>query len=1440
MGKAVRSSVVFAINGRRVELTDVDPRTSVLNYIREETEFKGTKRGCGEGGCGSCVVLLSKYDSKSNKIEEYTINSCLAPICSVDGCAITTTEGLKNGKEPHAVHTRLAEFHASQCGFCTPGMAVSIYSCLKNSSKKSSMGAESTKPTVAEAQKAIAGNLCRCTGYRPILDVCKSFAADVDIEDLGVNTFWESSELAKESSLNLYQSEKDPEFPTFLKIQAGDYLEVKSVRAEEVTAWRSASTLSELFTMYEEETKGKNRDVNFVAGNTSSGVYKDFKPSVYIDINKIPELHSVVETDCTLEVGSAVSLSKLITIMDARGGPVYSELAKHLRKVANEHVRNRASVGGNLILAQKRGFASDVATILLGAGSQVTIATSRDSCIKDMEEFLAGVSPDTTILQCIRIPSWAQYSKDGKEKLFFKTYRSSPRKNGNAVSSVNAAFLGIFQTPEVDNGYTVGKVQQLRLAFGHLGAPHAMRAKRTEKYLLQKTVNPDVLKNAVKILREDILSSAKDDDLYTATYKASVAVSYLFQFFEPLLPSSNLTSSQVGTPCMNGGDTLSNGSKVHSRDVTGTKSKSEVHNKGDTCTNGNSEVHNKGDTDSNGNSEVHDKGDTGTNGAAMNGTNSDESAVRSFGRTSGNGIGIGEGFWGAQSFPHYDEFSPLSKPAAKDAAVLQASGEAVYTGDIPSPPGTLHAALVYSKKALAKVKALEASDALTSPGATSFFCAKDCIAENVSVVNNIAGLEFREPLFAEETVHFVGECLGVLVADTHEHAVLAAEKVKVDYDNSTLGPPILSVEDAAGMNSFKISPLAVMGTASVGDELIKGEYRMENIELFAGSQYYFYMETHTALAVPDEDDCITVYSSNHSPEVLHDTLSAALGIPMHNIRVITRRLGGSFGGKNTRSLIVATACALAAFKLKKPVRMTLDRNTDMVLSGGRHESKATYSVEFNKDGKITSLETNVLMNGGYPDDYRDLLGLLLTKAMKCYNWTSWRHVSKVCRTNLPARSMMRAPGEIQGNFFAESIVEHVATYLGLDRDKVREINMHTHESAKLFYGPSTTGKAELFTLPKIVQRTKDLSNFESRKLNVHSFNKRSMWVKRGISLTHVIYPNMQSAKVARVSLFKDGSVAVASGGTEMGQGLFTKVKQATAYGLSLLWGENATGKVDLSKIRIVENDSISLANAGTTNAGTTSEGTCEAVVNACKMLVKNLTPIYLKLKANGGESPRWEDVVKLAKGSRVVLTAEARNGEIGPATEYMACGACASEVEVDLLTGSVKVLQADLVYDCGKSLNPAVDIGQIEGSFVQGIGYYLTEQIKWDENGVLLTNGTWTYKPPTIDNIPQKFNVELLNSAVDSSRILSSKTAGEAPLVLSTSVHLAVREAIKSARADLQHLPPVPGHCGPENMKGSTDPLLIRNSVTSMENVKRLCGLYNVEQYLEKLSIESS
>ncbi|KAL3677014.1 hypothetical protein R1sor_026962 [Riccia sorocarpa] len=1350
-------------------------------------------------GCGSCVVLLSKYDPQSKQVEEFTINSCLAPVCSIHGCAVTTTEGLKQGNEPHPVHSRLAGFHATQCGFCTPGMAVSIAASLRKCSRKTQHGGMVGQPTSVEAENFILGNLCRCTGYRPILDACKSFASDVDIEDLGINTFWQSSDEAhlKKSSLKPYQPETDPQYPTFLKDYTGKSLRVRSAQLGEEKAWISASTLSEVFDIHQSEKIEKNRDVQFVVSHTSYGVYKDFKPAVCIDISRIPELQCLVQTDSTLEVGAAVSLSKVLEILDDSRGPVFPHLADHLRKVASKHIRNRASIGGNLMLTQKHGFASDVATILLGAGARVTVASAENSTVIDLEEFLAKPSPHTSILQSIHIPTWAE-SENSSDRVFFRTYRSSPRSSGNAVSSINAAFLAIVQTVTPSGHDEPGsKVLHLRLAFGALGSRLPLRARKTEKYLTGKVASVDVLREAVRILREEIASSARDDKLHTIEYRESVAVAYLFQFLKPFITEANLDNPP------------SYGSVVDA-------------------------VRDDGPNENG----AHTFADGNT--AVENGSADKESGVQSFGR-SVRKLDRKEGFMGKQSFPVSNKFYPVAQPTGKFGSLLQVTGEAVFVDDIPVPQGTLYAAFVPSRKALAKITSVNASEALASPGAASFISVKDIPpnGQNIGMTNNL--IDSTDQVFAEDIVGFVGQPLGVMVADSYEHAMQAAAKVEVEYDETTLGPPILSLEEAVEKNSFKVSELAFMGSASAGDDLEKGDYRIEKAELYAGGQCHFYLEPQTALAVPDEDDCITVYSSTQAPEYVQLSLGAALGIPLHNIRVITRRLGGSFGGKSMHSHPVAVACALAAFNLKQPVKMTLDRNTDMEFCGGRHECKATYTVEFNEDGKITSLDTSVLMNGGFGNIYMDLPAMVLTEAMTCYNWNSWRHVTKVCRTNLPGRVLMRSPGGMQGNFFAESIIEHVASFLGLEPTKVREANLHTHESTLRFYGPVAAGCNEYFTLPKVWERLKGSSNFEAREVSVHEFNRKHMWVKRGISIMSLLYSNKQySPRIARVTVYADGSVVVESGGTEMGQGLFTKVQQATAYGLSRLWGENVAGQVPLSKIRIVQNDSISLGNGSSTEAGITSEGTCEAVVNACNILVDTLRPVLLELQSETGESASWEVVIRQAKKKNLPLSAQGQLEIIGPESQYIVFGAGVTEVEVDILTGGVRVLQTDLLYDAGKSINPAIDIGQVEGAFVQGIGYYVTEEVKWDENGVLITNGTWTYKPPTIDNIPHQFNVELLNSAADSNRFLSAKGAGEAPLLLSTSVHNAIRQAIKAARADVHQLQHTTHQGDLKEEKGSGTSHFVMDSKATMESVKKLCGLYNVDQYLEWLSKNKS
>jgi xanthine dehydrogenase iron-sulfur cluster and FAD-binding subunit A len=359
-------------------------------------------------------------------VEESTINACLALLCSVDGCAVTTTEGLKTAKNGcHAVHKRLAGFHGSQCGFCTPGMSMSIYGGLRkaaaaNAENHGSNGHNGVeKPcglSAQDATKAINGNICRCTGYRPILDTCRSFAGDVDVEDLGVNAFWNSSDKADAALLPHYNPEEDPKFPSFLVDELKSRSEDNSLTINHVEGkpeatvarrqWFTATSLSNAFELLKTHSDGK-QEVKLVVGNTSAGVYKNIKPEVYIDISHIPELFVVKASNEFLQVGAGVPLSKLINLLVGESAKsksvVYDELAKHVGQIASEQVRNRASLGGNLILAQRFGFDSDLATILLGAGTEVTLAsTGKGETTISLEEFLSQDGPESAarILVC--------------------------------------------------------------------------------------------------------------------------------------------------------------------------------------------------------------------------------------------------------------------------------------------------------------------------------------------------------------------------------------------------------------------------------------------------------------------------------------------------------------------------------------------------------------------------------------------------------------------------------------------------------------------------------------------------------------------------------------------------------------------------------------------------------------------------------------------------------------------------------------------------------------------------------------------------------------------------------------------------------------------------------------------------------------------------------
>ncbi|KAK3145846.1 hypothetical protein QOZ80_3BG0258290 [Eleusine coracana subsp. coracana] len=1194
-------------------------------------------------------------------------------------------------------------------------MCMSIFSALVKADKEAGTGrpaprAGFSKLTASEAERAISGNLCRCTGYRPIIDACKSFAADIDLEDLGLNCFWKKGdEDADVNRLPAYNSGSICIFPDFLKSEIKSAME-KAKGASIVVCddgWFHPKSIQELHKLFDSNWFDEN-SVKIVASNTGSGVYKD--PDLYdkyIDIKGIPELSVINRTSKGIEIGSVVSISKAIEVF-SDGNMVFKKIANHLSKVASPFIRNTATIGGNIIMAQRLDFESDVATVLLAVGSTISIQMASKRLSLSLEEFLQQPPCDSrTLLMSIFVPDW------GSDGINFETYRAAPRPFGNAVSYVNSAFLARI------SGYHL--IEEICLAFGAYGADHATRARKVEDFLKGKSVSLPVVLEAVRLLKDTLSPS---EGTPHRQYRISLAVSFLFSFLSSF--ANNTSGAPAKVDIRNGLNRTMNCSAEYSL---------QEHLKADSS------------------DLPHLKADS-------------------------NDLPISS----RQEMVFTDEYKPVGKPIKKAGAELQASGEVVFVDDIPSPKDCLYGAFIYSTHPHALVKNISFKSSLASRKVITIITAKDIPTggENVGSSLPILG---DEALFADSVAEFAGQNIGIVIAETQRYAYMAAKQAVIEYTTENLLPPVLTIEDAIQHNSyFQIPPfLAPKPVGDYNKGMSQADHKILAAEVKLESQYYFYMETQATLAIPDEDNCITIYSSTQLPELAQNVIARCLGIPIHNVRVITRRVGGGFGGKGMKSTHVACACAVAAFKLRRPVRMYLDRKTDMIMAGGRHPMKAKYSVGFKSDGKITALHLDLGINAGISPDLSQLLPLAITGALKKYNWGALAFDIKICKTNVSSKSAMRGPGDVQGSFIAEAIIEHVASALSVNTNTIRRKNLHDFESLAVFYGESA-GEASTYSLVPIFDKLALSPEYQRRAVMVEHFNSSSRWKKRGISCVPITYEVRLRPTPGKVSIMNDGSVAVEVGGVELGQGLWTKVKQMVAFGLGQLCSDS---------------------------------GEC---------LLERLMPIKESLEAKAG-TVEWNALIAQASTASVNLSAHAYWSPDPAFSSYLNYGAAFSEVEVDVLTGATTILRSDLVYDCGQSLNPAVDLGQVEGAFVQGVGFFTNEEYATNSDGMVVNDGTWTYKIPTVDTIPKQFNVEFINSARDQRRVLSSKASGEPPLLLASSVHCAMKEAIRAARKEFSVC------TGPANSVTTFQ----MDVPATMPIVKELCGLDVVERYLESV-----
>jgi xanthine dehydrogenase large subunit len=727
-----------------------------------------------------------------------------------------------------------------------------------------------------------------------------------------------------------------------------------------------------------------------------------------------------------------------------------------------------------------------------------------------------------------------------------------------------------------------------------------------------------------------------------------------------------------------------------------------------------------------------------------------------------------------------------------ESARAQVAGAATYVDDIPEIKGTLYAAPIMSNVAHGKLLGIDCQLALSLPGVVDVVLAADILGDPV-----LAAFAHDEPVFATSTVQHVGHVIGLVVAQSVMQARRAARKVVCQIQAL---PAVLNVHDALKANSFVLPPVVVKrGDANTA--LKSAQHTLQGT-LEVGGQEHFYLEGQVAYAVPQEQNQWLIYSSTQHPGEVQHWVAHALGLDNHAVRVECRRMGGGFGGKETQAGHMAVWAAIAAHKLKRPVKLRLDRDDDFLITGKRHPFAYDYTVGFDDTGRITGLNMVMLANCGFS---ADLSGPVADRAVfhldNAYFLQDVAITSYRLKTNTQSHTAFRGFGGPQGMVVIENIMGDVARALGLDPLDVRKRNLYGVGERDVTHYQM---KVEDNILEPLLAALEDTSSYRQRQSTIAAWNASSPVIKRGMAITPVKFGISFTATLfnqagALVHVYLDGSVQVNHGGTEMGQGLNTKVCQIVADELGVAFDSVLATASDTSKI---PNASATAASAGT-------DLNARAAQYAARNVRDNLAQFVSGLDNCGAGAVRFEggrvmtpnnarlfvDVVKLAYANRFQLWSDGfyRTPKIhydkttltGRPFYYFAYGAACTEVAIDTLTGESRVLKVDILHDVGTSINPAIDIGQIEGGFVQGMGWLTTEQLVWNDKGLLTTHAPSTYKIPATGDIPEHFKVDLWPEPNREDNVFGSKAVGEPPFMLAISVYEAMKAAIAAGRAEM-------------------------------------------------------
>ena len=1342
---------------------------------------------------------------------------------------MTTVEGVGSVRAGlHPVQRQLAESHGSQarrspaaasaplsrplqCGFCTPGFVMSCYALLRSSAGK---------PSEAELEEALSGNLCRCTGYRPILEGLKAFTASRGEGADGSSAHAREArraagELApppsaSSSSVPICPSTglpcangcggggvepppaeasavcegcaccealqsphpltgaREPIFPPELRRRVALPLTLPG----EVATWHRPTTLPALLRLLRAHPTAR-----LVCGNTEVGIESKLRgPSAFPHLlapTHVPELCalSTSPADGSLSIGASVSLTRLEEALTAALGGAeaaaapagvppelrgWAAMRRQLRWFAGRQVRNAASVGGNVCTGSP---ISDLNPLWVALGATFVLAAAGEAdgeiaqrSIRAADFFLGyrktELRPGELLLR-VELP---RLSAGGLE--FAHEFKQSHRREDD-IALVNAGF----RVRIGDDGV----VAEAALAFGGMAA-RTQLAVRTAEALVGRAWTRETFERAREALALDFPMDEKTPG-GMPEFRSALAASFLFKFWVGV--AQELAARPDALP-------------------------------GYQC-------------------EVRPEE---ASASACGLAGGEVAAAASHAAPPPRGLQ----YWTRN--PNSEAPQPVGAPLMHCGAEVQATGEAQYVDDVPMPPDTCHAVRLLSDRPHALLLGIDATEALAQPGVVGFYTSADVPGQNA--VGPVLQDEFLF-LPVGETVLCTGITLGLLVATSEAVARSALRLVKVSYGPDL--PALLSIDAARAAGSFLSHPRLTghaLARGDVGKAMAEAEADPERFAIIqgecrCGGQEHFYMETHGSLVWPTEDGRgMEMVSSTQGPTDNAHMVSRVLALPHNAVHCSVRRIGGGFGGKESRAALVAGMAAVAAHALRRPVRLVYDRGEDMASTGGRHPFLGLYRAAVERrTGLIHAAEIEMFANGGCSMDLsHSVLDRAIFHADGGYAIPHLRVSGSVCRTNLPSNTAFRGFGGPQGAFVAESLLDHAARELRMVPEQLRQSNLYSEEGAPTHFGqrlegnrlgavwrgalcgealPGADDGCEGAGAPALV----------ARRAAVAAFNAQHAHRKRGLSCVPTKFGIAFTAKFlnqggALVHVYSDGTVLLTHGGVEMGQGVHTKMVSVCSAALG----------VPPSSVLVGDTDTRKVANTSPSAASASADLYGSAVLDACTQILARLAPVRARM---GGDGAVWKEVVNAAYFDRIDLSAhgffatgglEWDWGKPGPAGgpgtpegtpfNYFCYGAALCEVELDTLSGDLRVLRCDLVMDVGDSLNPAIDVGQVEGGFIQGMGWLLTEEVKWADpahawamppagrpgGGRCLTTGPGTYKIPTANDCPLDFRVALLRGASNPRAVFSSKAVGEPPFMLSLSAFFAAKEAVAAARED--------------------------------------------------------